>query len=105
VFDALAEQVVQSAALACDWDIPASPPGAGTFDSTKTNVQLTLDGAAEQLFKVADATACGDREGWHYDNEASPARVVACPTTCTRLQNVAKAQVDLLFGCETILVQ
>jgi hypothetical protein len=105
VFDALAEQVVEAAVLACDWDIPASPPGGGTFDPSKTNVQLTLDGAAEPLFKVPDASACGDREGWHYDDETSPAQVVACPATCTRLQNVAQAQVDLLFGCETILVE
>jgi hypothetical protein len=36
---------------------------------------------------------------------AAPTQVVACPATCTRIQSVAQAQVDLLFGCETVLVQ
>ena len=71
----------------------------------KTNVQLTLDGAVEQLPKVPDVSTCGAIEGWHYDDEAAPSKVVACPSTCARIQAAAEAQVDLLFGCQTVTVE
>jgi hypothetical protein len=100
VFDALAQQVLEGVMLECDWEIP--PPSSGeVFDAMKTNVQLLLDGAPHMLGKAAEAAACADREGWHYDNEAAPARVVACPATCARIQAAKSAQVDILFGCET----
>jgi hypothetical protein len=104
VFDELAERVVQEASPACDWEIPASPQ-SGVFDRNKTNVALTLDGTGEQLLKVPDVSTCGEREGWHYDDETAPARVVACPATCTRIQSASAAQVDLLFGCQTVTVE
>jgi hypothetical protein len=101
VFDELARQVVDAVQLACDWAIPAAP-NTETFDKNKTNVQVTLDGALEPLGKAAGPDACSDQNGWHYDNESSPARVVACPATCTRIQAAQSASVDILFGCETI---
>ena len=101
VFDDLAKQVMEVVTLACDWAIPPPPQGE-TFDPRKTNVQLTLDGTAEQLGKAATAADCGARDGWRYDEDAAPQRVVACPATCTRIQAAVKAKVDLLFGCETV---
>jgi hypothetical protein len=103
VFDELARQVVEAVTLSCDWEIPASPQ-RGTFDAGRTNVQLTLGGAVEKLFKVPDVSTCGSRDGWHYDSEVDPKKVVACPSTCTRIRAAAKAQVDLLFGCQTVLL-
>ena len=51
-----------------------------------------------------DAAGCADKEGWYYDDENAPDKVVACPATCTRIQAAQNAQVDLLFGCETIII-
>ena len=102
VFDELAKQVVASATLACDWQIPA-PPDGEAFDPTRSNVNITLDGSSEPLLKVPDGTQCGAGDGWHYDDEAAPSKVLACPATCTRIQGAASAQVDLQFGCETKL--
>ena len=103
VFDELAKSVTQTSALACDWEIPPPPMGE-TFSPTKTNVQITLEGKAEQLLKAPGASECGEREGWHYDDPASPKRVVACPTSCRRIQAATEAKVDLLFGCETVVL-
>ena len=72
-----------------------------TFDAKKTNVQVTLDGALTPLGKAATVDECGDRDGWHYDDEAAPTRVVACPASCTRIQAANAASVDILFGCAT----
>lgn len=104
VFDELARQVVEGAQLACDWEIPPPPQGE-SFDAGRTNVAVTLDGGREELGKAADAQACADRDGWHYDDEAAPQRVVACPSTCTRIQAASSADVDILFGCATQLVE
>ena len=103
VFDALAQQVAEVVTLACDWEIPP-PPAGETFDAGETNVQVELDGTAEILLKAPDASSCGDQEGWHYDDETTPTNVVACPSTCARIQAAASARVDLLFGCETMFI-
>jgi hypothetical protein len=100
VFDALAKQVLEGVKLECDWDIP-DPTANQTFDAMKTNVQIKLDGAVMPLGKAATAGDCGDRDGWHYDDEAAPTRVVACPASCTRIQAANAASVDILFGCAT----
>ena len=103
VFDKLALTVIDTVTLACDWAIPP-PPGMEVFDAGKTNVRLNLDGVAEPLTKAPSAADCGDQQGWHYDDEASPQRVVACPATCSRMQAAQNASVDILFGCETVLI-
>ena len=103
VFDQLAKQVAATVTLACDWTIPP-PPAGDSFDKGKSNVQVTLDGAVEQLLKVPDVSKCGALEGWHYDDEAAPTKVVACPSTCARIQAAVDARVDLQFGCETLLI-
>jgi hypothetical protein len=102
VFDELARQVTAAVTLSCAWEIPA--PQGGAFDRDKTNVRLTVDGAVDQLLKVPEVSRCGSVEGWHYDNEASPANVVVCPATCRRIQAAKAAQVDLQFGCQTLVL-
>jgi hypothetical protein len=103
VFDDLAKQVVDVVTLACDWQIPPPPTGE-TFAPGKTNVQLTLDSKLEQLGKAQTATDCGTRDGWYYDDEAAPKQVVACPSTCARIQAARDANVDVLFGCDTMTI-
>ncbi len=103
VFNQLALQVIDTVTLACDWAIPP-PPGDEAFDAGKTNVRLNLDGAMEPLTKAPSAADCADQQGWHYDDETNPTRVVACPATCTRIQAAQNANVDILFGCETVLI-
>jgi hypothetical protein len=103
VFDTLAQKVIETVTLACDWAIPPAP-GDEAFDAAKTNVRLNLDGVMEPLTKAASAADCADLNAWHYDDEANPARVVACPATCSRMQAAQNANVDILFGCETVLV-
>jgi len=101
VFNQLATAVAETVTLACEWTIPPVPAGE-TFDTGKTNVQLMLDGAMELLPRLPANTECGDLSAWHYDNEASPTKVFACPSACTRIQSAANAAVDLVFGCETV---
>ena len=102
VFNEIAKKVADVVEVACDWAIPA-PPAGETFEPTKTNVQISVDGSAEALLKAQSIASCGMREGWHYDDEGAPKRVVACPTTCARLQAASRTEVNVLFGCATQL--
>lgn len=103
VFDDLADAVIGASRLSCEWTIPAPPPGQN-LDPALVNVQYTPSGTgrAETVLHHDSIAACGGDEGWHYDNNAAPTKVIACPATCTRLQADESAKIDVLFGCETL---
>jgi hypothetical protein len=103
VFDDLADAVIGASQLDCEWEIPAPPPGQ-TLDPSLVNVQYTPSGTgtAETVVHHDNGGACAGGEGWHYDDNVAPTRVIACPATCTRLQADDNAKLDVLFGCQTI---
>ena len=45
--------------------------------------------------------------GWHYDVDpasgATPAKIVACPTSCAKFQATKDASIDIALGCSTRL--
>lgn len=102
VFDAIADSVVTSAGVDCRWGIPKPPPGE-VFARDLVNVRYTpgTGGDATDIFYVGDAGACGAAGGWYYDDAEAPTEVLACPATCDVIQVDGRAQVDVLFGCET----
>ncbi len=89
--DALA--AIGEAVISCEYDIPPNPDG--TFDETRVNVRLTMDGV-EQVLPRDTARA----NGWDYDDARD--RVILHGNACTRAQ--AADRVDVLFGCPTILI-
>lgn len=103
VFDALANSVIQTASLACEYDIP--PIGGGQiFDADKVNVEFT-DGVGGSLSigRVDDATACaGVADGWYYDDPMTPTSIVLCAQTCDAIQGFEQASVSVIFGCDTV---
>lgn len=102
VFNQIAQSVLGSTPLACEWDIP-DPPEGESFDPTKVNVELHLDGADQSIFYVENEAACGVGDGWYYFPDAvNPQTIRICPATCTKVQAANQASVDILFGCETI---
>src|SRR5262249_11781416 len=97
-----------STPLPCEWNIPDPPPGS-TFDKNKVNVQFVPPGgaAAVDFGNVANAGECATagRDAWYYDNNDAPTKVLACPNTCSStLKNSAGAEVDVLFGCDTVKI-
>ncbi len=92
-------EAIRKTAIPCDYDIPA-----GAIDVLQTNVTYTTkEGGVRQMVYVKDAAGCGlaaNGEGWYFDNEADPKKVIICQTVCDVLK--AKddgASVDLVFGC------
>jgi hypothetical protein len=104
VFDQIAQSVLGTTPLACEWDIP-DPPEGETFDPGKVNVELTLDGMQMDIFYVENEAACGAGHGWYYSpDNVNPETIRICPATCDAVQAAEDASVDILFGCETVPV-
>ena len=100
VFDSLAKQIVTAATpLECDYAIPPPPMGK-SFDKEKVNVDLTSNGATENIGWVTDAAACHpDLGGWYYDNNDMPTRILTCPKSCDKIKATMNGSVSVAFGC------
>ncbi|MET0285675.1 MAG: hypothetical protein ABW352_14445 [Polyangiales bacterium] len=101
LFTELAREVESSAALSCALALPPAPAGMD-LDFAKVSVLYTPEsGAAQSLPQVADARACADRDGWHYDDAKAPTRIVLCPDACTRTE--AGGALEVALGCVTVV--
>ena len=57
-----------------------------------------------QIGKVEDPELCDLVEhGWYYDDPDNPTEIFVCPQTCDLFHEaVDSAEVNIIFGCETI---
>jgi hypothetical protein len=95
--------VIRGTQLACEFELPA--PGVGeTLDHGLVNVDLTDATGKTRIFKVNGVDACGSENGWHYDDELNPNRIIACPATCDRFRSAAMGtSVEIQVGCRTVI--
>lgn len=102
IFDAVAEQVIQGSALACEFAIPP-PPDGEDFDPMQVNVEFEDDaGATLEIGYVESMAECANvTNGWYYDDAAAPTSIILCPQTCETIQGFTMAQISILFGCAT----
>jgi len=96
-------QNIQGTVLSCEFLIP--DVGDGDFDPGKVNVVYTPgDGSPPETIPQAPTPAdCGDESGWFYDNPANPTKISLCPGICDVVQADNMAQVNVAFGCPTII--
>ncbi len=99
VFTAVSEKVVQTAGIACSWDIPDTE----NFDPNKVNVEFDDgQGGILDIGRVDDPAECANvSDGWYYDDPASPTQILLCPQTCEKVQGFDNAQIQIKFGCPT----
>jgi hypothetical protein len=98
---------IRAASLPCQFLIPRPN---GPIDFGKVNVRVQdAAGTPQDIPYVAAATRCDPmRGGWYYDVDpatAAPTRVVTCPVTCDQLKAGVNANVSLVFGCKTQLIE
>jgi hypothetical protein len=95
-----------AAQLPCTLAIPAAT-SRGPVDYTRVNVVLRQAGGDQvPILNVPDAAACGNAQGWYYDNPAAPSAFVLCPATCAIASSAAAAGIEIVLGCKTVpLVQ
>lgn len=103
VFDELATQVIAGAEIACEWDVPAPPPGED-FDPAKVNVSFDdgMGGGFDIGYVESPADCTNVIDGWYYDNPAAPTKIFACDQTCQKIQGVETATIEITLGCETV---
>jgi hypothetical protein len=103
VFKQLGDAVVADAKpVDCQWTIPP-PPNGEKLDPGKVNVTFTpTSGVPETIYALGGSPECTDATGgWFYDDPAAPRQVLACPSSCTRMQADLNAKVDVAFGCDS----
>lgn len=99
IFDKLLEGVVGSSELPCAYGLP-EPGEDFVLIPSQVNVFFTPSGGERVLVpNVDNASACGEGQGWYYDNPADPRAVYVCPTLCG---DAALGSVDMTFGCDTV---
>jgi Mg-chelatase subunit ChlD len=99
---------IRTTAVACTFQIP--PATMGAIDFRKVNVQVTgASGAVSTIGHVSGRAACDPtRGGWYYDVDPatgqSPSTIIACDATCAQFTTSATARVDVVLGCQTIVI-
>jgi hypothetical protein len=74
-----------------------------TLDLDRVNLNYTPGGGVtETLPRVADPAACPEL-GWTYDDPTAPTQLVLCPATCDLVRADPAGNVEVAFGCETIM--
>ncbi|MBW2524021.1 MAG: VWA domain-containing protein [Deltaproteobacteria bacterium] len=103
VWNQLSTQVVQTATLACEWDVP-TPPDGEQFAADQVNVEYAVNGAPPTPLGHVDSYAdCASvNGGWFYDDPANPTKIIVCPDVCQIIQSSTDAQIDIKFGCQTV---
>jgi hypothetical protein len=104
IFMALATAARANTMLPCQYEIPP-PPAGMTLDLNAVNLRYTPSGGAPVFIPhVASMADCGPGGGWYYDNPTMPAFVLVCPATCTTFMADPGGEVEVAFGCETIII-
>jgi hypothetical protein len=95
VFQTLADAVISGAAVPCEFDLPAPPPGE-TLDLESIELVYTSGGSMETLTQVMHVGQCFDG-GFFVEGD----RIRLCPGTCTRVSADPAAEIDIRFDCAT----
>ncbi len=105
-FADVATAVTRASRIECTVALP-SPPDDMLLDPNKVNVAIRGASGTTTLRRVADADACDERGGWHYDDESAPTEVVLCPASCDQARAELTEEgtgIDVRFGCDSILI-
>jgi len=101
---------VRSSGLACQYMVPNSTQDGGQLDYYSVNVEFTSSsGQAVTIGNVKNRASCSaTKGGWYYDVDpstgAKPQTISICDTSCTALKADLSGKVNILLGCQTIIV-
>jgi hypothetical protein len=101
VFDQLKSAVIEAVPLPCDY--PLDMASAEKFDKGKVNIVFVPENGKDDAFpKTTSKDKCGDKLGWHYDDEGAPTTINLCPKACEQVQR--GGAIDIEFGCPPPIV-
>jgi hypothetical protein len=93
---------IRGTALGCSYRLPDAT--SQPLDFGQVNFLYTKAGASAPAFipKVAGAAACSG-DGWYYDDDKKPTKIIACDATCKKLGMDYSGKVEIQIGCPTIV--
>ncbi len=96
MFNAIAQSVVQTAAVSCDYALQ----NQGFFNPDTAVVKYTAgNGDETDLTYIADPTNDCVDNGWYYNNPADPTVLSLCPTACDTVRADTGARIWVEIGC------
>ncbi|MBM4375436.1 MAG: VWA domain-containing protein [Deltaproteobacteria bacterium] len=97
IFKAIADNVVSK--LSCEYSLPKNDPNGQAIDAEKVSVKLVDGMNFKTTFpRVDDASKCAG-EGWYYEDNLAPSKILLCPAACSKVQVAEGAQVTVDVGC------
>jgi hypothetical protein len=104
LFKKVGTNVIEETPLACEWKIPASPEES-KFNKNLVNVKYTpSEGEPIEFKKAASKKSCADNLGWFYDDEDNPKKIMVCPTACEEIQKDNAERINIIIGCQTVII-
>lgn len=100
VFQRIAEDVVQTRAIACDFPVPEAPPGLVSYPENVAISYTAGDGAASVRFGQAPTLADCQPNAFYI----ADARLNLCPVTCSEVRDNPLARLTVLLTCESQLI-
>jgi hypothetical protein len=85
--------------VSCDYAIPLPPEGQ-TIDLDAINLILRPDGG--EPIQILRNENPGCQQGWYLDETTDLIRF--CPDTCALAQSDPKAELELMFGCTSVVM-
>jgi len=99
-------EAIRESSISCDFDIPV-PSDGSSVDADKTNVNYKNGSqVTTTLYRSKDGTAgtCGNAtNAWYFDNPNAPKKISLCAKTCEALQSDPKGEIQVAFGCKTVV--
>ena len=89
--------------LVCEWKMPS---GDDQVPIAPDLVNVTSSFGGDDPWILGRVPTENDCQlgGWYYDDNVDPTRIKACSETCELLTDGSYDQVDILLGCETLLL-
>jgi hypothetical protein len=99
---------IRGSSLPCSYVLPS--PDGGEPDFGKLDVQYTPGTSTVTTIPYVESQGqCNaTRGGWYYDADPAeggvPSEILICPATCSAFDTDAKGSVDVVLGCQTLLM-
>jgi hypothetical protein len=89
--------------LDCEWNLPETPEDM-KFDRDKVNVVFTAEGkdpiTLSRVPTSSEEECKKHPEGWRYDSDDEPKKVLACEKACEMIKKASGAKISIAFGCK-----
>lgn len=99
IFEEIARGVVAGVPVACEFNLP-TPPVGQTYNVDMAMVETRTTGGAPgpTVRRVENLAAC-TADGWYFDNNTTPTKILLCPALCRTERMDANAEIRMSLGC------